>query len=114
MDYIRRGNNLSGITVAMILSIVIFVLLNDYMDFVSTEGTVVTTKVIFGVCMFIIVGLLIYTTMGMNKRVSEMIHHEKKQAKKVLKKTLCIFQTKLVSHLKCSPTDFAKTLTNSN
>ena len=78
MDYIRRGNNLSSLTVAMILSIVILVLLNDYMDFVSTEGTVVTTKVIFGVFMCIIVGLLIYTTMSMNKKVSEMIHHEKK------------------------------------
>ena len=114
MDYIRRGNNLSDLTIFMILSIIIFVVLNDYMDFVSTEKTRTITKILFGVCMFITAGLLVQKTTTMNERVSQMIHHEKKQAKKVFKKNLCIFQTKLISHLKCSPTDFAKTLTNYN
>jgi hypothetical protein len=39
MDYIRRGNNLNTMSIFLILGIVIFVVLNDYMDFISTEGT---------------------------------------------------------------------------
>jgi L-cystine uptake protein TcyP (sodium:dicarboxylate symporter family) len=91
MDYIRRGNNLSTLTIFMILTIVIFVVLNDYMDFVSSENSKMATKIIFGICLIITVGLLIQKTHSINERVSQMIHHEKKQAKKVLKKNLPIF-----------------------
>jgi len=75
----------------MILSIVIFVLLNDWMDFISAEKTKTITKTIFGICMFITVGLMVQKTISINEKVSQLIHHEKKQAKKVFKKNLCIF-----------------------
>jgi len=78
MDYIRRGSNLNTITILLILGIVLFVILNDYMDFASSEKTIVITKIIFGICMIVSVGLLVQRTKNMDERVSYMIHQEKK------------------------------------
>jgi len=78
MDYIRRGSNLNTITILLILGIVLFVILNDYMDFASSEKTMVITKIIFGICMIVSVGLLVQRTKNMDERVSYMIHQEKK------------------------------------
>lgn len=78
MDYIRRGSNLNTITILLILGIVLFVILNDYMDFASSEKTMVITKIIIGICMIVMVGLLVQRTKNMDERVSYMIHQEKK------------------------------------
>ena len=59
MDYVRRGNNLNTLTIFLILGIVVCVMLNDYMDFVSSENTIIVSKIIFGLLMFIAVGVMV-------------------------------------------------------
>ena len=59
MDYVRWGNNLNTITIFLILGIVVCVMLNDYMDFVSSEDAVVVSKIIIGLVMFIVVGVMV-------------------------------------------------------
>jgi hypothetical protein len=54
---------------------------------------------------------MIFNVSKMAMDVSETLQHERKQLKKV-NKTIKPFQSKIVSHVRCSPVDFGKMLTD--
>lgn len=114
MDYIRRGANLSSVNAVVMVFVCISILINDYSDFIVAEarGSKITIKIIFGVLLFVAIVALISSVQKMNARVSEMIHYERKALRKQNRKSLNVFKTKIISHVRATPADFAKILTN--
>lgn len=103
----------------MIACIIIAVLLltNDLTYFIGDDDDSLLSvhlgvKITCSCLAFISFMFLIFKLKRTNATVYEMIYQEKKHTKKVFKKSLQTFQSRIVSHVRASPTDFAKILSN--
>ena len=95
-------------------TLLVFLICNDTMDFIdeNKESVIMGTKIAFSVMIFIVSIVLITKTRIENETMNDRLATEKKAARNAFKKNLSKFETKIVSHVRASPSDFAKTLTN--
>jgi len=87
-------------------------IINDLTDLTENESAEQGTKIAFSVLVFLIAFCVLSTSKAVSEDVGEQIHIEKKSAKKVFKKNLNTFSTKIVSHVRASPADFVRILTS--
>ena len=87
-------------------------IINDLIDLSDNEEAEQGTKIAFSVLVVVVVFCLLSVSKGTSEDVAEHIHIEKKAAKRVFKKHLNTFSTKIVSHVRASPADFVRILTS--
>lgn len=94
----------------------LFVLLNDWTDMISDSwvGALIGTKVAFSIFVAVLGVYVLKNTREVNTQVMERLYGEKKHLSKNMKqnKNLKTFESKIVTHVKASPSDFCKILTN--
>ena len=95
-----------------VLALGLLVILNDMLDFIKEQIAQHATKIIFAVVFGLILLFLISSILSSSDGIQAQMYDEKKAIKKVFKRNLSTFQSKVVSHVKASPADFVKILTN--
>jgi hypothetical protein len=76
----------------------------------KSEGTVAKTIVCVIFALFLLVAL--YKSKSSNTQVMERLFQEKNSNRLIRKRNLAPFFTKIVTHVKASPLDFVKVLSN--
>ena len=83
----------------------------DFLDFLESESFETIAKICLAVLVVIFAFAMVFNVSKMAMDVSENLIYERKQMKKV-NKNISQFSSKIVSHLRCSPVDFAQILTD--
>jgi hypothetical protein len=80
----------------------------------SWVGALIGTKVAFSIFVAVLGVYVLKNTREVNTQVMERLYGEKKHLSKNMKqnKNLKTFESKIVTHVKASPSDFCKILTN--
>lgn len=117
LDIVRRGSMLSNGMVFVSLGVAFLLLTNDMTSLIGeSDGSRYTSHLVLKIAcsiitLFGIIYLLFKVRMN-SHQVNDQVHHEKKQTRKVFKRNLQTFQSRIVSHVRASPTDFAIILSN--
>lgn len=109
---LRRNSYITKWKLLSIAFVCIFLIVSDLTDLSEDDEAEQGTKIAMAV-LVLIFGFFILAGMKVgSEQMSEQIYLERKGNKKALKKTLGTFSSKIVSHVKATPADFVKTLTN--
>ena len=117
LDIVRKGTLFSNAMVFTTLGVALLLLTNDLTSLIGEDdGSQYTSHLVLKIAcsIFTLLGImfvLIKMRMSVHK-VNAQIHQEKKFTKKVARRNLQTFQSRIVSHVRASPTDFAKILSN--
>ena len=111
VEIVRRGTNFGSCNYSLLLLFSLFVVCSDFLDFIEDEGIQQWVKIVITVFIVFISLAMIFNVSKLAMDVSENLHSERKQMKKVTK-TINSFSSKIVAHVKCSPGDFARILTD--
>lgn len=116
VNFITKGLFVSKLRIFSLFLFSALIVLNDWMDLLTENQEVVMlgTKIAFSALLVLIALYVLKSYREVNNLVMERLYFEKRANSRTQRNNsyLCSFQSKIVTHLKASPADFCKILTN--